>query len=423
MRIAIIGGGMTGLSAAYELTGKGHSVMLFEKNAVLGGLAAGFKEANWSWPLEQSYHHWFTNDRAMLTLLRDIGLSEKIILKRPVTATLWHDLPYQLDSGRHLLLFPALSPVDKVRTALLLGLLKLNPFWQPLESLSAQSLIRIVGGNEAWRVIWEPLLQGKFGGYSNLVAASWFWARIHKRTSRLMYLSGGFQTLINTLERRIQSSGGVISANCVVTKVFPEKRSGSFILTTNRNGRHTADRILLTVPTAIAARLLPLSYPTPIPHLHAVTLVLETKQPIMRRTYWLNITDRSYPFLAVVAHTNFIDKRHYGNHHITYVGNYLPQDHPLLSVSAQQLFRAYVPSLKRLTPRFSETSVVSMHRFIGYAAQPVHELHYSRRAPTLATPIPGIFLANLDSIYPWDRGTNYAVELGKNAARAIDAAR
>ena len=76
-----------------------------------------------------------------------------------------------------------------------------------------------------------------------------------------------------------------------------------------------------------------------------------------------------------------------------------------------------MPYIKRLNPGFnSALSTINYQLFTGLYAQPVHELHYSSRAPKLETPIPNLYLANMDSIYPWDRGTNYAVELGKKAA-------
>ena len=62
MKIGIIGAGFTGLSAAYYLQKKGHSVTLFEKESYPGGLAIGFKEKEWNWTLEKHYHHSFTNE-------------------------------------------------------------------------------------------------------------------------------------------------------------------------------------------------------------------------------------------------------------------------------------------------------------------------------------------------------------------------
>ena len=42
-RVAIVGGGLTGLSAAYELTKSSFEVELFEAESELGGLAEVFQ--------------------------------------------------------------------------------------------------------------------------------------------------------------------------------------------------------------------------------------------------------------------------------------------------------------------------------------------------------------------------------------------
>lgn len=403
MKIAIIGGGFTGLTAAYELGKCGHSVTVFEKDKTLGGLAYGFRKKGWGWHLEAAYHHLFTSDHAILGLIKELGLADKIIIKRPITATLWNNTMYPFDTPVHLLRFPGLLMIDRLRTGLLLAALKLNPFWQPFEWLTAKQLFLTIGGTRAWEAIWEPLMIGKFGPYADRVAASWLWARIKKRTPKLCYIEGGFHTLVTALKKAIIKHGGSIRTG---TNVVSIKNHWVF------------DRTLLTIPTPIANKLVP-HLALNIPHLHAQTLILETKEPILKDVYWLNITDRSFPFLAVVAHTNMIDKKHYGGRHITYFGNYLPDGHPYLSLIKEQLLKIFLPYIKRLNPSFDSSFIIHHFSYIGFYAQPVHELRYSERAPKLATPIPGLYLANMDSIYPWDRGTNYAVELGKRAAAAI----
>jgi protoporphyrinogen oxidase len=401
MKIAVIGGGMTGLTAAYELTQRGHAVTLFEKEKTLGGLAAGFKQPGWNWHLEGAYHHLFTNDHAIIELINELGITDKLIVKRPITGTYWQGKSYHLDSPSSLLAFPGLSHGDKLRTGLLLGALKINPFWKPLESITAKKLFVTVGGNHAWETLWEPLMIGKFGNFAETIAASWLWARIKKRTPSLCYIAGGFHTLIDALAKSITKNGGKILTSTAVSSI----QTLPF------------DKILITVPTPIALKLIP-NLSLTIPHLHAQTLILETKEPILKDTYWLNITDRSFPFLAVVAHTNFMDKKHYGGNHLTYFGNYLPEGHPYLFMTKEQLLKIFLPFIKHVSLH-SPFSILHSYLFNGPFAQPVHQLHYSKIAPKLETPIPGVYLANLDSIYPWDRGTNYAVELGKQAALAI----
>lgn len=86
MKIAVIGAGFTGLSAAHELVKQNHKVFVFEKDPQPGGLAIGYKEKNWNWSLEKHYHHWFTNDNSVLELAKEINF--EVVIKRPKTSVL-----------------------------------------------------------------------------------------------------------------------------------------------------------------------------------------------------------------------------------------------------------------------------------------------------------------------------------------------
>jgi protoporphyrinogen oxidase len=424
MRIAIIGGGITGLTSAYKLTAQGHTVTVFEKESFLGGLAYGFKQPNWDWHIEGAYHHLFTNDSHIISLLYELGLKHDLIIKRPVTASLWQGHMYQLDSPVSLFQFPGFTFIDKIRTAMLLGVLKITPIWQPLEGITAEHLITSIGGENAFRIIWKPLLYGKFGAFAPHVAASWFWARIKKRTASLCYIRGGFYTFVETLAQTIIKQGGTIHTGTEVTMI--KKYKTSYTVTYDGHGE-SFDKVLLTIPTPFAYKLLPqipktdprYSALSTVPHLFAQTLILETKEPILRDVYWLNVTDQSFPFLAAVAHTNFVDNKHYGNHHLTYFGNYLPQNHHYLSMSKDQLIKEFMPYIRRLNPALNSKHILNAYVFVGPYAQPVHTIHYSKNIPPIATPIPNIYMANMDYIFPWDRGTNYAVELGIRAAKSL----
>ena len=481
MNIAIIGAGLTGLTAGYRLSKLGHKVTIFEKEPFVGGLAHGFRPAparnaparnasqtvaggshsdaggtrstiekwpatrslgeGWDWSLEAFYHHIFSNDHAIMDLVREIGCDKELFFSRPVTATL---IPndtklYPLDSPTGLLSFSPLSPLSRIQTGMMLAFLKANPFWQPMENLTAERFIRSVGGTVGWHTLWEPLLYGKFGPYADKVAASWFWARIKKRTPSLGYFHGGFQTVAETLAQKIKSQGGIIHTGTTIQPIQQNTHDSSFIIPalparfaeSRRAGGQNSkfDAVLLTVPSQIAMKLTHVllnSLPAvrqvkSIPHLWAQTLILETKEPILKNVYWLNINDRSFPFLSMVAHTNFIDKKHYGGNHITYFGNYLPDGHEYLKMDKNQLLKIFIPFIQRINPSLilNHKSLINSYLFTAPNAQPVHTLHYSRQAPPLHTPIPNMYLANMDSIYPWDRGTNYAVELGEKVAIAI----
>ena len=133
MKIAIIGAGFTGLSAAYQLIKTGHEVTVFEKDSQPGGLAIGYQEKSWKWTLEKHYHHWFANDKYIIDLAKEIN--HAVLIPRPKTSVYVDNSIYQLDSPLSVLRFPKLPITDKLRMAAVLGFLKFNPYWQPLEKI------------------------------------------------------------------------------------------------------------------------------------------------------------------------------------------------------------------------------------------------------------------------------------------------
>ena len=78
--IAIIGAGIGGLSAAYDLALSGNDVTVFEAADHVGGLAAGFKEPEWDWTVERFYHHWFQTDRHISVSYTHLTLPTKRIV-------------------------------------------------------------------------------------------------------------------------------------------------------------------------------------------------------------------------------------------------------------------------------------------------------------------------------------------------------
>jgi protoporphyrinogen oxidase len=424
MNVGIIGSGITGLTAAYELTKLGHTVTIFEQSKTLGGLANGFRMPNWDWYIETYYHHLFTTDKSIINLLHELSLSDSILTYRPITATyVPNNLKskthiYPLDSAVSLLQFSPLPFIDRIKTGMLLGFMKINPWWQPLEKITAKQCIQTIGGMESWNQIWKPLFHSKFGPFADQVNAAWFWARIKKRTPKLIYIKGGFHTLVETLSQKITQQGGIIITGQKIQSI--EKNNSSFKILNSK-----FDSVLVTIPSPIIPRLipyLPKDYTKTflsIPHLYAQILILETTKPILKDHYWLNISDPNFPFLAVVAHTNMISNVHYGGNHITYIGNYLPANHRYLSYSKEQLLKEFMPYLQKINQQCTYQSIKQSLLFIGPNAQPVHILGYSSIAPKMETSIKGLYIANMDSIFPWDRGTNYAVELGQKVAKKI----
>src|SRR5258708_37779289 len=120
MKIAIIGAGFTGLSAAYHLTKHGQDITVFEKDPQPGGLAIGYQEKGWEWTLEKHYHHWFTNDKFILGLAKEIG--HPVLVRRPKTTVLVDGEIFSFDTPKDILSFPKLPLIDRLRLGVVGGL-------------------------------------------------------------------------------------------------------------------------------------------------------------------------------------------------------------------------------------------------------------------------------------------------------------
>ena len=104
--IAVIGAGVGGLAAAYDLIKSGHQVTIYEQESRPGGLAAGFKKAEWDWELEKFYHHWFKSDRDILSLIDELGLGDQVEFHRPTTVMYHKGGFYPFDTPIAALKFP-----------------------------------------------------------------------------------------------------------------------------------------------------------------------------------------------------------------------------------------------------------------------------------------------------------------------------
>ncbi len=419
-QVAIIGGGFTGLAAAYRLLQKGYNVTIVEKGSEVGGLASSFKVLKWQWSLEKYYHHWFTNDLAVLNLAQEIG--HPVIIKKPNTDLFYQEKIYPFDSPLSILSFPFFSLLDKARLSASLLYLKLSNSYAKFEDTLALRWINTYMGKNVSRIIWEPLFNGKFGEHKEKISLTWFWARIKKRTPKLAYPEGGFGSFTATLLKEIKKIGGIVLVSDGVSKIA--KVRNSFIILTEKGARYKADKILVTTPSFLLPKLfpkLPTSYKKrvkSIKYLSAQVLVLRLRKRLMDKTYWLNMGDQASPFLAVVEHTNYMNPKHYNGEHIVYVGNYLSPDHPYLSMSAKELLKVFDPQLRKINKNYKKY-LIDLHLFSVPVAQPIVDLGYAKRIPKMITPIQDVYIANMEMVYPWDRGTNYAIEYGEKVAELM----
>jgi protoporphyrinogen oxidase len=328
-----------------------------------------------------------------------------------------------------LLQFPKLPLFDKLRMGVVIAFLKYLPFapWRRYDRILADPWLERWMGKRGYDMVWRPMLQGKFGPYYDQVNLAWFWARIFKRTPRLAYYSGGFQKFVEGLAEQVRKQGGTIVLGVDVTGI--RQTADGLMVEANGLAPATYDAVISTTSPGLMQRLapdLPADYLGKLKNLTsigAVVLTVALDRPLLDDgAYWVNLPKREgLPFLALVEHTNMIDPAHYGGDHLLYLGDYLPADHRYFSMGRDEILAEFLPALKRFNPEFDPAWVTGAWLHTARYAQPVPPVGYAEVIPDIRTPVRGLYFASMSQVYPWDRGTNYAVEMGRRVAEMVSA--
>ncbi len=447
-KIAVIGGGFAGMTAAHELGKKGYQTFIFERAPELGGLAGTFPIEGTR--LERGYHHWFTSDTHIVAQMEELGLGDHVQWIPSKTGWFENGKIWSMVTPVDLLKLGTLPFIDRFRLGLVvfyLTYLQSNRAnLAKYEKTTAYDWWRKYGGPHAWDKVWSPMFKGKFGAEAENISMVYIWYKIVLRIGSrknmakevLGYPRGSFQVLIDALENAIRKQGGKIYLGTTVQRVATENGVACGLEFAPDEGSQRArqelaesdgyahfDRIVCTAPSFATLKMVsefPAAYVqkmTAAKYMAAVLLVLKLKQQVTP-IYWMNIADRSIPFVATIEQTNFVSPQVYNNKRVMYVSNYLDPASPYFQMSRDELFKAYVPHLQKLNPAFSPDWVEEMWHFKEAAAQPIMPLNYSKQIPEYRTPLRNLYLANTTQIYPEDRGTNYSVRLGQDIAKMVE---
>ncbi len=395
MKVAIVGGGITGLVAAYRLLEKGYGVDIFEKSDSLGGLLGSFRVEGSN--LEKAYHHIFKTDKEVIALIKELGLEKNLKWYESKTALYWDKIVYPFAGAIDLLKFKPLNLIDKLRLGLVKIYLEKENNYQKFENILAYEWMKKYCGNRAYKVVWEPLLKGKFGDKYQEVSMAWMWARIHTRANSseggkeyLGYLEGGFQLIVDELEKRIKKLGGSIEMRSEILDF------GKF--------ENEYDKIISLAPLK------------EVEYLGAITLVFTSKQSLSPY-YWHNINDLESPFLAFIQHTNLMGTENYNGKNIYYLGTYLPQNHKYFTCKDSLIEKDFWGYLKKIFPGFNEKEIIEKNIFRFKYAQHIVDIGYRKKIAKYKNNKGKIIYANFAQIYPEDRGINYAVREGEKVSK------
>ena len=440
-RIAIVGAGVTGLVAGRELARRGFAVTLVERWPDVAGQASAFEVAPGVW-LERYYHHLFPSDRAMIELHEEL-LPGELEWHPSSVGIFTRGRVYPFVTPRDLLTYAPLPLADRVRLGFVVLRLVGRTDWERMDDIGALDWLRRTCGERAVRLVWLPLLLGKFGDDAERIPLAWLWSKFVLRRGkgasagreRLGYPRGSFRAICVALADDLRKRGGAIELDREVVAVRPE--GDGFVLHCAAPGAYRrplgsgepdsgrdlrADIVLLTTPTTSTAAVYewPAEYRARLEawtYRAAVVLLLEMRRAYLD-VYWMNVADLDVPFLGMVEHTNLVPADRYPARYL-YVSNYVAPDDPLTRLGPEALLQHYLAALKLMNPSFRPDDVLRYWAFREDAAQPVPRVGNRHRLLSFETPRPGVFVANTTQIYPEDRGTNYSVRLGRDVAEVI----
>jgi protoporphyrinogen oxidase len=454
LRVAVVGAGVTGLVAGYRLAEAGHRVEVFERWPGLGGQAATI-DVGGGVRLERYYHHWFTSDRHIRALYDELGMGSDIEW-RPSSMAMWVD-------GR---LWPFVSPVDLLRFKpmplrarvkmgrAVLRVQKKETDVAPFEGRTARDWVIEAMGQPAWDKVWGPMLGGKFGERAPDISAAWLWGKLslrrqvsgeERKQEKLGYPRGSFEGVYRALQEEIEARGGAVHIDQPAQRIARREPGGFWVWPGAPGSFRTGldprefpvgvvepdhfDAVVATVPNDVFELLLDdelrdalapgyVGMLRSAEYQTALCLLLELDRGFSPY-YWTNVADPDIPFIGLIEQTNFIEPERYGGRRFLYVANYLDPADDLLTLDPDALIERYADGLRRINPDFDPSWIKQRWLFREPAAQPVVTVGYHERIPPLDTGVPGLVLANTTQIYPEDRGTNYAVRLGGDAAVAL----
>ncbi len=430
MKIAIVGAGATGLTAGYELAKAGHFLTVYEKSSIIGGLASTFQIGGTD--IEKYYHHIFTSDSELILLVNELGLSDNLKWYPPSNGIYINNKFYPFTTPFDLLMFDAVPLFQRVRLGLLI--LKSNKIesWNYLENITAKQWLTDKAGKAVYIKLWGPLLKSKFDVYCEKISAAWLWNKFKLRGSSrnkngkgelLGYMDKSFGVIYDKLCRLIIDMNGQVLLNTQADEIIPGS-DGSVSIRTEKCVE-SYDCVLFTASPGIFAGLankhLPVDYKeklNSIKYMANVCAVLELKESISPY-YWITVAENDAPFVLMVEHTNMTGKSRYGCN-IVYLSKYADALKPPYISENELIEREFIKYFNKLFPKWDSSGLINVRIFKSRYTQPVVTVGYSKIKPGFETPIRNVYTASMANIYPEDRGQNYSVKLGIEAAGFID---
>jgi protoporphyrinogen oxidase len=418
------------MTLALRMREQGHDVVVLEGARAAGGLAASQQIGGYTW--DRFYHVILQSDRELLSLLRDLGVEEKLHWGVTRTGFYTDGVLYSLSTSLEFLAFPPLSLIDKMRLAGTIVYASRVKNWRPLENISVADWLRKLSGTRTFERIWLPLLKSKLGENYRIASAAFIWAIIARmyaarrsglKREQFGYVDGGYATVLARFENYLAEKGIELRTNSAVTAVHD---SGSEAEVTFADGTSAQfDRVILTVPANRIGSLVPQLSQAEHERLGRVVYQgvlcasLLTKKPLASY-YVTNITDGWVPFTGVIEMTTLVDPKQFGGNSLVYLPRYLAQDDPFWKASDDEVRETFLAALERMYPEFRRSDVLEFRVARARDVLAISTLGYSETTlPPLRTSLANVFVVNSAQIESGTLNLNETVGLANRQATVL----
>ncbi len=425
-RIAVLGGGISGLTCALRLAEQGHEVTLIEGSGELGGLGTFFEHEGRTF--EKFYHCMLPSDGPLLELLQNLGISDRIYWRPSSFAYADQGRIFPLNQALDLLRFSPLSFVDRLRVGFT-GLYGRLVSQAGLDDITTAEWLAKLSGLKAFRKFWRPMLEAKFGDRWIDVPALWFWTRFNrekgdKKGEVKGYLRGGYRFIIKTCAERLQSLGAVIQINAAV-KSLDLNSEGRPTVTTEA-GEATFDQVISTLPWPLMAKISGAGVKAASPSVDweidfqgVINHVLFLRRPLTKH-YWLATPEEAYPFDGIVETSTLTDEADRGSgRHVVYLTKYLHREDGRFGQDEAALSRSWWAALQSLFPDLKEQDIEARFTFRAPFVEPIYTRGFMRRRPPETLVPEKVYLATTTQVYPVVTSWNGSVTQVNETLRAM----
>jgi protoporphyrinogen oxidase len=425
--VAIVGGGILGMTLALRLHGEGSRVTLIEAAPLTGGLTQSQTLGGFTW--DRFYHVILYSDRYLRALLQELGLTHLVRWGTTRTGFYIGGKLHSLSDAVEFLRFPPLSAVDKIRLAGTILYASRIRNWRRLERIPVTDWLCRLSGQRTFERVWLPLLRSKLGENYRQASAAFIWAIISRmyaaRRSGLKremfgYVEGGYDTILQSFRTRLERLGVRTLSGRPVSGV---RDLGDRVeVRLDGAGTHTFDRVVLTVPCGQVLALCPDLSAGERQRLNSVVYQgIVCASLLLRKPlagfYITNITDSWVPFTGVIEMTALVDRAAFGGNALVYLPKYLTQSDSFWKKTDAEIREIFLAALERMYPDFDRRDVLAFQ--VGRVREmlAVTTLNYSERSrPPLQTSLPNVFLVNSAQIANGTLNVNETLALANSSA-------